>query len=428
MPKRYQLFAILLLMPVTAFGQLNIQCYGAFMGETPTGEELELLLEKHSEWLSSAPDVEIGDRRRANLCRTDLSGADLAGANLSRARLSHVNLSHANLENAILTGAEFDLPDLTGAKLGGADFSDAYLPRVDLSAAMMQNNQRGSKLSGTNLSGAVLSGANMSGMNLTSVDLSVADLRGVNFAGASLSNTNLSGSNVSGANLRRVLYDPMPGMHPTIDSIANAEGLSELNSTKPPGLMNLRAQLREGGYRDQERQVTYAINHTRTEQLLAGKSGSLGKIEGALNYVLFELTTKWGMAPSRALFSIVVLIFIFAIPYAYSISTAKVDGIWKIWNPDRVRSDLGSNDPVLLSRTIGLAQFQFGMALYFSVLSAFSIGWRDLNVGGWISRMQMQEYALRGSGWVRLVSGVQSLVSVYLLAIWVLSYFGRPFN
>ena len=70
----------------------------------------------------------------------------------------------------------------------------------------------------------------------------------------------------------------------------------------------------------------------------------------------------------------------------------------------------------------------FGYAAYFSLLSAFHIGWRDLNVGTWISRMQPREYALRATGWVRFVSGLQSLMSVYLLAIWALTYFGRPFQ
>jgi len=32
------------------------------------------------------------------------------------------------------------------------------------------------------------------------------------------------------------------------------------------------------------------------------------------------------------------------------------------------------------------------------------------------------------TGWVRVVSGVQSLISVYLLARAVLTYFGRPFE
>ncbi len=58
-------------------------------------------------------------------------------------------------------------------------------------------------------------------------------------------------------------------------------------------------------------------------------------------------------------------------------------------------------------------------SLYFSVLSAFHLGWRELNVGTWIARMQPREYTLRATGWVRTVSGIQSLLSVYLLALWV---------
>jgi hypothetical protein len=32
------------------------------------------------------------------------------------------------------------------------------------------------------------------------------------------------------------------------------------------------------------------------------------------------------------------------------------------------------------------------------------------------------------TGWVRMVSGLQSLLNVYLLVLWVLTYFGRPFE
>jgi hypothetical protein len=35
---------------------------------------------------------------------------------------------------------------------------------------------------------------------------------------------------------------------------------------------------------------------------------------------------------------------------------------------------------------------------------------------------------LRATGWVRFVAGLQSLLSIYLLALWVLTYFGRPFE
>ena len=70
----------------------------------------------------------------------------------------------------------------------------------------------------------------------------------------------------------------------------------------------------------------------------------------------------------------------------------------------------------------------FGWGFYFSMLSAFYIGWRDLEVGTSISRIQPMEHALRARGWVRVISGLQSLISVYLLALWALSFFGRPFQ
>jgi hypothetical protein len=68
------------------------------------------------------------------------------------------------------------------------------------------------------------------------------------------------------------------------------------------------------------------------------------------------------------------------------------------------------------------------IGLYFSLLSGFSLGWRELNVGTWIARVQSREYVLRATGWVRTVSGIQSLLSVYRLALWVMTYFGRPFE
>jgi hypothetical protein len=63
-------------------------------------------------------------------------------------------------------------------------------------------------------------------------------------------------------------------------------------------------------------------------------------------------------------------------------------------------------------------------AFYFSLLSAFHFGWRDLNVGSWLQRIQPREYGLRATGWVRVVSGLQSLLSVFLIALWAITYFG----
>jgi hypothetical protein len=61
-------------------------------------------------------------------------------------------------------------------------------------------------------------------------------------------------------------------------------------------------------------------------------------------------------------------------------------------------------------------------------MSAFNIGFRDINFGRWLRLLPRSEYDLKAKGWARTVAGLQSLFSVYLIALWVLTYFGRPFE
>lgn len=114
-----------------------------------------------------------------------------------------------------------------------------------------------------------------------------------------------------------------------------------------------------------------------------------------------------------------------------------------MWSSERVNNNGGEENPVRLtveSPFPGARAFNTRwqkwlrwprgllVAFDFSLLSAFHVGWRDFNVGNWIVRIQPREYTLKATGWVRVVSGVQSLISVYLLALRALAYFGRPFE
>jgi hypothetical protein len=212
----------------------------------------------------------------------------------------------------------------------------------------------------------------------------------------------------------------------------------------------LREAFKKGGLRRQERQITYAIEHSRRLQAwnpwwhhpereeprpwleqLAGKSESL------FSHVLFELPSHYGMAPGRALCGLLGLIPVFALFYWIALKTTNSrSGIWMILPPDRLAIGRGKEKVVRIrphtaktwrGRLIGESRL-FRTSLYFSLLSAFHLGWREFNVGTWIARVQSREYTLRATGWVRTVSGIQSLLSVYLLAVWVLTYFGRPFE
>jgi hypothetical protein len=62
-------------------------------------------------------------------------------------------------------------------------------------------------------------------------------------------------------------------------------------------------------------------------------------------------------------------------------------------------------------------------ALFFALMTAFNIEFRDINFGRWLRLLTGSEYDRKAKGWARTVAGRQSLFSVYLIALWVLTYF-----
>jgi len=178
--------------------------------------------------------------------------------------------------------------------------------------------------------------------------------------------------------------------------------------------------------RREERGITAALEREKTQ------SFETNPVESGFRFVAFDATAEYGNSPGRPLIILVSGIFLFALPYtaALMMKNRGRGAIWMAWNEDRLL-DISSdgNEKKKRERLSGLPfpkALLYG--LYFSLLSAFHFGWRDLNVGNWISKIQPREYVLRASGWVRAVSGVQSLLSVYLVALWALTYFGRPFE
>ncbi len=405
------------------------QCQGRFKNKHLTEEELKNVLTEHKVWFETyagefdTQQAEL-DPRKANLCGADLSGFDLRSidlfkANLSGANLSGANLSDANLIWANLSGANLKEADLSVAHLNGVDLGYANLSGANLSDA----NLRHTRLVGANLSMADLSGANLVSANLSIADLSMAKLSHANLVSAHLPGADLSGAIFSRANLGYVHFEPMELPHS--GGIASASNLYQMSYfTNPQALTKLRQVFKEGGYYQQEREITCAIQRSKTVEIRS-KGKFLSFFEATFRYIFFDLTCQWGMVPGRALLILLALIPVFAIPYVVALRLPSQDGIWIKWADDRVRVDLGTKKPT--RRNLRWRQAP-ALALYFSVLSAFNIGWRELNVGNWIQRIQAKEYTLKATGWVRTVAGVQSLISAYLIAIWALTYFGRPFE
>lgn len=372
------------------------------------------------------------DLKGANLFKANLGGSDLTGANLSKVDLREANLWGTVLTNAILSDA-----NLSGASMLCANLANAYLTKTNLKDTWLFR----ADLSTANLSEANLRGADLQAANLSNANLSESNLTGATLIGADLTNANLHE-----ADLSFVIFEPAPGTLPNIHSTATSHNLSLLKfKHSPHALVALRKSFTNAGYRKQEREITYAIKHTQRHNLWQEKN-ILSKIDSIFNFFMFEITCRYGMSPGRPLLLLASFILFFSFLYIFALKTNNPKtGIFAVRLSNRVFK--GFQKEILIKLTTEnilkpLSAGKFGkvkgkglrllrifrITFYFSLLSAFHLGWRDINVGNWLTRMQRREYTLRATGWPRTLSGIQSLISAYLLALWVLSYFGRPFE
>lgn len=367
-----------------------------------------------------------GSRMPATLCNVTLDGRDIKNVDLryvsfidsriTNTMFNKVVLKGSRFERSKIVQSNFERVDMTNARFTGSIIEESYFYSTDLSNASFNDG------------------------SMRDTELSICNLQSANISLDKISNVQFTFSNLDELN-----YQPADGL-PDLVTLLYAKNLHNMRYTESPvALGRLREALKKDGLRQLERQVTHAIKRSEVRALFEKdelyallteldpdldlthlQSSWLDKTEAGLNYVLFELTTAWGMKPSRAIMLIFGFMFIFTIPYLLIIRRESEDGIWRTWSSSRVRTDLGSDKAVKTS-TGNLFQ-DLKIAFYFSVLSAFRLGWRDINVGNWITHLQRREYTFVATGWARTISGMQSLLSVYLVAIWALTYFGRPFE
>ena len=105
------------------------------------------------------------------------------------------------------------------------------------------------------------------------------------------------------------------------------------------------------------------------------------------------------MTPARPLWILLGLILGFALLYTIPVLRPSPGGaaLWRVWDKDRARKDQGQDDPEPLVPQSYRAPLY---GLFFSVLSAFQIGWKELSIGSWIARLNPYEYTLKATGWV----------------------------
>lgn len=333
--------------------------------------------------------------------KISLQGADLTGIDFSKFTLCKISFQDTILDSADFSNVNWQVCsqasrplDWRNAKLRSAALPHAFLEEADLSEA--------------DLTGADLSGAKMINANLTFAYLVRTKLDG----------TDLTGADLTGA---RVYPSQDAGY---AAAMANAASLEFLNAAPQSriGLSLLRDAFRQAGLDEQARRVTYALN----------RIDKVKDIESFLKLILFEYTSSWGMKPFRCVRLLLLCLALFTFPYAVVIHRTKRPQdakIHKVWPADSWFHSLKRPEelkPVSIRAEKRLKALFWG--LLFSILCTCHIGWQEIDLKVWVERLIPGGYTLRASGWVRTLAGAQSLLSIYFIILFALTYFGRPFG
>lgn len=286
-------------------------------------------------------------------------------------------------------------------------------------------------LESTYFSGADLRGAEFVQCFAESSDFSFADLRGASFESTDLADADFGSAQLHGARIELA-----QGRLPDLRGLSEAEGLDRLLPGQTGDLSSLKRLyegLRAEGQTRAAREVGASIwrarRHAEDNWV---KSSTSDLLRGVVSFIFLDLVCGYGSRPFRPLWILLGLIPLFGMVYAASVLWANRGGLSVI----RSGLDVGARTSSAVIPLRSLSPSGVGeqaaralwVGLYFSCLQAFRIGYREATVGEWIERMQPREFRLVGRGWVRTIAGAQSLVGVYLLALFLLCTFGDPFK
>ena len=161
-------------------------------------------------------------------------------------------------------------------------------------------------------------------------------------------------------------------------------------------------------------------------------------VEATFKWLAFDLTCEYGLSPGRPLLIVGffgLMSWVIYLVFMHRPGKSGICFVAQSWRrnstrivqirPRAIRPQKRWRIPFLWLRWEWRVVRAAGL---FSLMSAFNIGFRDINFGRWLRLLTKREYDLKAVGWARTASGFQSLLSVYLIALWVLTYFGRPFG
>jgi hypothetical protein len=326
--------------------------------------------------------------------------------------------SLASFVNCDFTMFTFDSLDLSYVTFNNCKFDDAWFTGSSLYSTRFYQN-------------STFLNAKFDSLDMRKSVFIDCDLRGCSFANSDLSHayfdgTNLNRTDFRHANLYRMVYQPTNDPH--WRNILFAYNLDYLDyASDPIPLIRLRQQFRDIGFRLAERQVNCALKR---------------HYPSWYETALFDFTCNYGADFVRPLLLWVKLWFIYIWVYFAELSIPTKRPIIFIYrkhatldNPEVKSTVMGERSPFStefkvaswLERIKSIIKLLF-KSVGISLLSATSIGFRDITIAQWVKRLLPIELEIRFEGTSRILSGVQSLLSMYLVALSFLSYFTRVFD
>ncbi len=417
-------------------------------GRSRTKAELDSILQKHAEWVKTTQFMHNSCRAPSGRSEFSEISKELVNADLSM-ESGFSPLGDANLRCAVLHGINLSGSIVMGADLRGAILSHSKLVKTTFLIS--------------NLGGANLSQADMSGATFNDSELGDSDFRLSNLNGAFFISVRMDKAQLSQADVKNVTFEPI--ILPPVTHIASVEHIESMTyGESPEALTKLRNDFKNAGFRDQERKVTYALKTRQSELLYKSWTDNRNWYDYAeywMNKVFFDFTCQYGMNPGRILISILCIIFISSIVYIvfsqfsessrlaivvpnshpenrpgwllpYLNNQAKMlqVGGFASWIqfPIQLQPITASSNGAYLCSLVKQEWALFRVSLLFSLMSTFNIKFREIDFGRWLRLLTHTEYDIKATRWARMFSGLQALVSVYLAALLLLSYFGRPFE
>ena len=428
-------------------------CNGPFKDKKISTEQLQQIIAQHQDWLQETGKiVNLKDKRRANLCGAQLQKMDLKKMDLSQANLMEANLTMAQLQQTQLYKTWLDDAVLNDANLDKANLTKAYLFNVEMRWARLNatilvdawlddSNLNDSNFNGADLTRARLDRVNLSEANLQHANLTNASLVNANLSYADLTLATLTGTILYRTDLKKVIYFPKSGKLPDLTSLLFAKNFRLMKyhviPIGAPALRELRAAYQKTGMRPKEREITYMIKNA--EEITNWEYGGWKRLESIKDKFLYNWPSKYGLAPQRPLKILLALIIVFGFLYWISIRSGKFGEVKIVWasrNPPKRISYLkriSCHKTIKLNKAAKKVLHEelrlMRIAFHLSMLSAFRVGVQRWDIGMWIRQLQIQEYELIATkGWLRRLCGLQSLLSIYLVALWAITQFGHPFE